>query len=90
VGLETAKLSRQRDRVGYESCTPNQPYALTTSIEATGEFIIATHSPILLACLGARIYSFDESPIGEVKDEELEHVVVTRDFLNDPSRFTGA
>jgi len=51
--------------------------------------VIATHSPILLACPGARIYSFDTSPISEVGYDDLEHVVVTRDFLNDPERFLG-
>jgi predicted ATPase len=53
------------------------------------QFIIATHSPILLACPGARIYSFDTVPIADVPYQDLEHVVVTRDFLNDPSRFVG-
>jgi predicted ATPase len=51
------------------------------------QFIIATHSPILLACPGARIYSFDASPIAEVAYEALEHVTVTREFLNEPERF---
>jgi predicted ATPase len=53
------------------------------------QFIIATHSPILLACPGARIYSFDASPIAEVAYGDLEHVVITRDFLNDPAKFLG-
>lgn len=52
-----------------------------------GQFIIATHSPILLAFPGATIYSFDEVPIGRVPYETLEHVVLTRDFLRDPERF---
>jgi predicted ATPase len=47
------------------------------------------HSPSLLACPGARIYSFDQSPIAMVRYEHLEHVTVTRDFLNDPGRFTS-
>lgn len=51
------------------------------------QFVIATHSPILLACPGARIFSFDQTPIAEVAYEGLEHVTLTRDFLNDPSRF---
>lgn len=51
------------------------------------QFIIATHSPILLAFPGATIYSFDEAPIGRVPYETLEHVVLTRDFLRDPERF---
>jgi predicted ATPase len=58
-------------------------------VGAGAQFIIATHSPILLACPGARIYSFDATPISEVAYAELEHVVVTRDFLNDPERFFG-
>jgi predicted ATPase len=55
--------------------------------KAGAQFIVATHSPILLACPGGRIYSFDQTPIAEVRYAELEHVVVTRDFLNDPGRF---
>jgi predicted ATPase len=61
---------------------------LLMNVAAKGaQFIIATHSPILLSCPGARIYSFDQAPISEVAYGELEHVVVTRDFLNDPGRF---
>ena len=52
------------------------------------QFVIATHSPILLACPGAKIVSFDRAPIAEVAYEDLEHVAITRAFLNDPSRFT--
>jgi len=51
------------------------------------QFVIATHSPILLAFPGARIYSFDSVPVSEVAYEELDHVVLTRDFLNDPARY---
>jgi len=51
------------------------------------QFIIATHSPILLAQPGALIYTCDRVPIEAVPFEELEHVVLTREFLNDPGRF---
>lgn len=51
------------------------------------QFIIATHSPLLLAFPGARIYSFDESPIAEVPWNETDHVRLTRDFLSDPERY---
>jgi predicted ATPase len=51
------------------------------------QFIVATHSPILLAFPGARIYSFDEPPIRQVRYDELEHVTLTRDFLSAPERF---
>ena len=51
------------------------------------QFIIATHSPILLAFPGARIYTFDRLPIEPVAFAELDHVRITRDFLNAPERY---
>ena len=51
------------------------------------QFIIATHSPILMAFPDAVILSFDEIPIQPVNYEALEHVTVTRSFLNDPEAF---
>lgn len=51
------------------------------------QFIIATHSPILLAFPNALIYSCDRVPIESVQFAELDHVVLTRDFLNDPMKF---
>jgi predicted ATPase len=51
------------------------------------QFIIATHSPILLAFPGATIYSFDRMPVEAVEYDELEHVVLTRDFLRAPERY---
>lgn len=51
------------------------------------QFIIATHSPILLAYPGATILSFDEVPVREVPYAELEHVKLTKDFLNHPEQF---
>jgi predicted ATPase len=56
-------------------------------IKQDSQFIIATHSPILLGFPDARIYSCDEVPIAPVKFEELDHVVITREFLNAPGRF---
>ncbi|MFZ5814838.1 MAG: AAA family ATPase, partial [Bacillota bacterium] len=51
------------------------------------QFIIATHSPILMACPGATILSLDHNPPRAVRYEELEHVRLTRDFLNNPQAF---
>ena len=51
------------------------------------QFIIATHSPILMAFPDAEILSFDETPIRSVRYAELEHVTITRSFLNDPEAF---
>ena len=59
-------------------------------IAQDAQFIIATHSPILLAYPGATIYSFDRVPAGAVEYGELEHVVLTRDFLNHPERYLRA
>jgi predicted ATPase len=71
--------------------SPKRQIALIDLLERTSragaQFIIATHSPILLACPGARIHSFDETPIAQVAYEDLEHVSITRNFLNDPDRF---
>jgi len=60
---------------------------LRESVNDGSQFLIATHSPILLALPGAAILSFDETPPAFVPYEELEHVRLTRDFLNDPKRF---
>jgi predicted ATPase len=51
-------------------------------VEASCQFIIATHSPILLAYPHARIYRFDDSGVQEVAYEDTEHFAITRDFLN--------
>ncbi len=51
------------------------------------QFIIATHSPLLLAYPGARIYSFDETCIEQTEWEQTEHVRLTRDFLANPERY---
>lgn len=47
------------------------------------QFIVATHSPILLALAGAQIYSFDGPYIQEVDYEETEHFRVYRQFFAD-------
>ncbi|TDF93878.1 AAA family ATPase [Paenibacillus piri] len=45
------------------------------------QFIVATHSPILLGYPDAQIYSFDEGPIREIDYEETSHYQLTRRFL---------
>jgi predicted ATPase len=51
------------------------------------QFVIATHSPILLCLPGARVLSFDGGRIAEVNYDETDHVQLTRDFLNSPARY---
>jgi predicted ATPase len=55
--------------------------------QQAAQFIIATHSPILMAYPGAQILSFDGGAIAPVAYADAEHVAVTRDFLNNPARF---
>jgi len=45
------------------------------------QFIIASHSPILMACPNARIYSFDQAPVREIAYEATPHYQIYRDFF---------
>ena len=54
--------------------------------EQNTQFIIATHSPILLGFPGAKIYSFDESIIEEVQYEHTNHYQITSYFLRNRAR----
>jgi predicted ATPase len=60
---------------------------LLDMVERDGQFVIATHSPILLALPEAVIYSFDSVPVRRVAYEDLAHVTLARAFLNDPAAF---
>ena len=51
------------------------------------QFIIATHSPILLACPGAVIYSFDQIPVKEIHYEDTEHYQIYKDFMENRKRY---
>jgi predicted ATPase len=51
------------------------------------QFIIATHSPVLMAFPGATIVSFDAHPLRPVAYDEVEYVQLTRDFLRNPAAF---
>ncbi len=52
------------------------------SRDGHAQFIIASHSPILLACPGATIYSFDHIPVKVVNYEDTEYFRIYKDFLN--------
>lgn len=55
-------------------------------VRQRSQFIIATHSPIIMAYPGAQILLLDENGIAPVRYEDTEHFVVTREFLNDRGR----
>lgn len=58
-----------------------------TSLNGQVQFIIVTHSPILLSYPEATIYSFDEIPISEIKYEDTDYYKIYKDFLNHPDRY---
>lgn len=56
-------------------------------VDQNAQFIIATHSPILMAFPGADLYEIREGQLQPTQFDELEHVTLTRDFLNQPERY---
>lgn len=55
-------------------------------VKDDSQFIIATHSPILMAYPGALIYQMGEKGINRVELEEVDHYRITKDFLSNPQR----
>jgi predicted ATPase len=51
------------------------------------QFILATHSPILMAYPDATIYQLDQEGMSEVHYSETEHYQLTRLFMQDPQAF---
>ena len=51
------------------------------------QFIISTHSPVLLGYPGAQIFSFDDGRIHEIAYEDSPAVHIVRRFLNDREYF---
>lgn len=55
--------------------------------EGHAQFIVATHSPILLACPGSTIYSFDQIPVKETPYKETVHYKVYKAFMANPEKY---
>ena len=51
------------------------------------QFIIATHSPILLSCPEAEIYNFDNKKIKKIKYKNTEYYKFYKDFLNNLDKY---
>ena len=70
--------------------SPTRQLALLRRIhdlaEDGSQFLIATHSPILMAYPGAALFLLDEAGIQTIAYEETEHYQVTRHFLENPKR----
>ncbi len=58
--------------------------------EAGAQFVIATHSPVLLAIPGASTFELDGDGIAARDYDELEAVRFTRGFLDAPERYIRA
>ena len=55
-------------------------------VKDNSQFIIATHSPILLAFPHAEIFEFSDTGIKSIRYEDCEHYKITRSFLENPER----
>ena len=50
------------------------------------QFLISTHSPILLTYPSAEVYELTEAAISSVPYRETDHFLLTKRFLSDPER----
>jgi len=55
--------------------------------QGKSQFIIATHSPLLMTYPGAQIISFDSPELSSVSIEDTAHYQITRGMLDDPLRY---
>ena len=55
-------------------------------VKNDSQFIISTHSPLLMAFPGAEIFELTEDGINEVDYRETEHFRTTKEFINNPER----
>ena len=53
-----------------------------TCAREEAQFIIVTHSPILLGMPGADIWTFDDGPIHPIEYEETDSYQITKTFIN--------
>lgn len=57
-------------------------------VEKTGsQFIIATHSPIIMACPESKVLYFDNNQIKPLSYTETDHFKITKAIIDDPNRF---
>ena len=61
-------------------------WAACPCIQDGSQFLIATHSPILMAYPNAVIYECGAHGIGKVQYEDTEHYRVMHDFIANPQR----
>jgi predicted ATPase len=95
--LMTYFASRYRIRGLYcldepeTALSPRRQLELVTIIEEMGrlghaQFVLATHSPLLMACAGARLLSFDGPRVAPIACEETPHYRVYEQFFRTRDR----
>lgn len=62
-------------------------HMIADAVRENCQFIICTHSPVLLACPGARLYRFGPEGLERTEYSALEGVNFLRDFLGAPERY---
>lgn len=71
--------------------SPSRQFAMIARlhqlVQMASQFIIATHSPILLAYPEARIHEIGSAGLRATMYEQTEHYNLTKSFLLDPNRF---
>lgn len=60
---------------------------LKQMVSDNAQFIIATHSPILMAFPGAVIWNFDSTPLAQINYDQVKHVEIMKTFLENPGSF---
>jgi predicted ATPase len=55
-------------------------------VRMRSQFVIATHSPILMAYPNSRIYQIGTNGLEHVSWQDTEHYIVAKRFLNDPEK----
>ncbi|MBK0380607.1 AAA family ATPase [Mucilaginibacter segetis] len=60
-----------------------------SQLEKSGraQFLIATHSPMLVCYPGATIYQVDDTGLHQTRYEDTEHYFLTKTFLNNPALY---
>lgn len=61
-------------------------YEINRLVKQGSQFIIATHSPILMSFPNADIFELSEDGVDKVVYNETEHYLLTQQFLNNPEK----
>lgn len=89
--------SRMKDNQLYLLDEPETPlsiqnqlsllYLIDEAVKKNCQFIIATHSPVIMAMPNARILSLSSEGIKEIAYDEIESVKLLKQFLNQKEQF---